>query len=98
MAFKQNVIFDGHVEIGGVNQYLNICGQQEQAPVLLLVHGGPGFSDLAFARHGYNRLLEDKFVVVTWDQRGTGRSFSESIPPGSMTVEQLISDGAFLLR
>ena len=96
MAFKQNVIFDGHVEIGGVNQYLNICGQREQAPVLLLVHGGPGFSDLAFARHGYNRLLEGRFVVVTWDQRGTGRSFSESIPPESMKVEQLISDGGMV--
>jgi len=57
-------------------------------PMVLLVHGGPGFSDLAFARHGYNRLLETKFLVVTWDQRGTGRSFSDSIAQQSMTIEQ----------
>jgi pimeloyl-ACP methyl ester carboxylesterase len=93
MKSTSRTIFDGHIKIGGVEQYINICGKDVRAPILLLVHGGPGFSDMAFAYHGYNRLLEERFLVVNWDQRGTGRSFSESIPSGSITVEQLVLDG-----
>lgn len=90
---RHDSIFDGYVEVGGVSQYLNIRGENETAPVLLLVHGGPGFSDMAFTQHGFNHLLEKHFLVVTWDQRGTARSYSDTIPLDSMTVEQIVRDG-----
>jgi pimeloyl-ACP methyl ester carboxylesterase len=36
--------------------------------------------------------LEDHFVVVHWDQRGAGKSFSEALSPEDMHVEDLVSD------
>ena len=39
-----------------------------------------------------NAALEKEFVVVHWDQRGAGKSYSSSIPESSMTIEQFVSD------
>jgi pimeloyl-ACP methyl ester carboxylesterase len=39
-----------------------------------------------------NAALEEDFVVVQWDQRGAGKSYSSSIPETSMTIEQFVSD------
>jgi len=37
-------------------------------------------------------------VVVTWDQRGAGLSFSKDVPPETMTIEQFITDGHELVE
>ncbi len=42
--------------------------------------------------------LEDDFVVVYWDQRACGKSFSRAIPPQSLTLEQLITDTSELIQ
>ncbi len=84
--------------INEVKQFIHLCGTDDTNPVLLMIHGGPGFSDLPFAFHGYNSILEEHFVVVNWDQRGTGRSFSDKIPENSMTIEQFILDGIEVAR
>ncbi len=36
--------------------------------------------------------LEDDFVVVTWDQRGTGKSYGALDPVETLTLEQMIAD------
>lgn len=79
------------VNIGGVNQWLLIRGRDTSKPVLLCVHGGPGFSEMAFSRQ-LNGDLEKDFIVVNWDQRGSGKSFSKKIDKSSMTSEQLLMD------
>lgn len=40
----------------------------------------------------FNAPLESKFIVVYWEQRGTGKSFNSEIPRSSMCVEQFIRD------
>lgn len=77
--------------LGGTDQWVMIRGEAVANPPLILLHGGPGFSETRFFRR-FNASLERSFTVVYWDQRGAGRSFSADIPRASMTVEQFIDD------
>ncbi|EDX82911.1 hydrolase, alpha/beta fold family, putative [Synechococcus sp. PCC 7335] len=77
--------------LGGFDQWVMIRGESLANPLLILLHGGPGFSETSFFRR-FNAPLEKAFTVVYWDQRGSGRSYSQKIPRDSMTVEQLSTD------
>src|SRR6202521_1698772 len=68
-----------------------IRGESLANPPLILLHGGPGFSEMRLFRH-FNAPLEKSFTVVNWDQRGAGKSFDRKISKSSMTVEQFITD------
>lgn len=80
-----------HVPLGGLDQWVMIRGHDAANPPLILLHGGPGWSETRFFRR-FNAPLERTFTVVYWDQRGAGKSYSRNIPRSSMTVEQFISD------
>ena len=80
------------IELGGVLQFVLIRGRDTAKPVLLFLHGGPGDAQAPMSRY-YNAALEEHFVVVNWDQRGAGRSFSSDTDPASLTEEQLLADG-----
>ncbi len=77
--------------IGGVPQRLWFRGSSRDNPALVLLHGGPGGSLGALFRR-YNADLEHHFLVVTWEQRGAGRSYRRGIPSASMTVAQFVRD------
>ena len=78
-----------HVEINGTRQGMFIKSKDVAHPVLLYLHGGlPDY----FLTQEHPTGLDDSFTVVWWDQRGSGMSYSDDIPPATMTVEQLISD------
>jgi pimeloyl-ACP methyl ester carboxylesterase len=77
------------VNINGVNQGMFIKSRDVTHPVLLYLHGGmPDY----FLTEKYPTGLEDYFTVVWWEQRGSGISFSDTIPPETMNQEQMISD------
>lgn len=77
--------------IGGVKQRLWFRGIDVDNPAVILLHGGPGASEAPLFRH-FNADLENAFVMVYWEQRGTGRSYRSSIPPESMTIDQFVRD------
>ena len=77
--------------IGGIPQSIWFRGVSRSNPALIILHGGPGASESALFRH-YNAALEHHFLVVYWEQRGTGRSFNAGIPPESMTIAQFVGD------
>ena len=78
-----------HLDINGVEQGMFIKSKDSSNPVLLYLHGGmPDF----FLTKKYPTGLEDIFTVVWWEQRGSGISYSAHIPPGTMTLEQMLSD------
>jgi pimeloyl-ACP methyl ester carboxylesterase len=81
----------GFLTLGGAEQYVLIRGRDRSAPLLIILHGGPGSSETALFR-AFNNALEDAFVVVYWDQRGAGRSYAASIDPASMTTERFLAD------
>lgn len=79
------------VKLGGVEQWISIRGENRQNPVLLFLHGGPGSANLAKVRI-QAPVLEKHFVVVNWDQRGAGKSFSPFANTAALTREQFLSD------
>lgn len=79
------------VVLGGVDQWISVRGQSMARPLLLFLHGGPGVPEMPLMRE-YNSDLEKYFIVVCWDQRGSGKSFSSGMPPETMNTRQFISD------
>ncbi len=79
------------VRLGGHDQAIMIRGRSEHLPVLLYLSGGPGQSDLPYSRVLFDDIAQD-FVVVSWDQRGTGKSYSALKPAETLTLEQAVSD------
>jgi pimeloyl-ACP methyl ester carboxylesterase len=77
--------------IGGIRQHLWFRGRDRSAPVLLLLHAGPGVSEAVLFRR-YDAALEERFLVAYWEQRGAGRSYDPDIPPQSMTIAQFLND------
>lgn len=84
---KKSINITEKIRLGGVMQWISIRGQDSSKPIMLFLHGGPG----AIHRY-YNYELEKSFIVVNWDQRGAGNSFTDEVTKESMNVEQLLSD------
>ncbi|HKW00311.1 MAG TPA: alpha/beta fold hydrolase [Vicinamibacterales bacterium] len=80
-----------YLRLGGIDQWVMTRGEDVHNPLLIVLHGGPGMSETGFFRH-YNAPLERAFIVVHWDQRGTGKSFDRRIPKSSMTVDRFVAD------
>ena len=59
-----------YVELGGIDQWISIRGSSERNPIILIVHGGPGFSNAAHTSAFDS--WQDDFTIVDWDQRGAG--------------------------
>ncbi|WP_067703097.1 alpha/beta hydrolase [Nocardia jejuensis] len=88
----------GFVRIGGVEQWVQIRGEDLSNPVVVEIHGGPGASNLAFTP--YTREWERHFTIVRWDMRGTGKTFGRGGPDrqGEMSLEQLQRDSLELVQ
>jgi proline iminopeptidase len=79
------------VTIGGHELAIMIRANSVDSPVLLHLAGGPGGTDIgAMRRHG--QQLERSFVVATFDQRGTGKSYGSLEPTSTLTLDTAISD------
>lgn len=78
------------IEIGGHAQTVMIRGRSIDNPVMLYLAGGPGGTDIGAMR--LDTSLESDFVVVTWDQRGTGKSYPAIDPIETLTLDQMIAD------
>ncbi|MBK7178867.1 MAG: alpha/beta fold hydrolase [Chloroflexi bacterium] len=79
------------VPLGGLNQTILIRAHNADLPVLLYLSGGPGQSDLPYSRVLFQNLTQD-FVVVSWDQRGTGKSYPALDPAATLTLDQAVTD------
>ena len=80
-----------YVDINGSKQWISIYGQDKDNPVLLYLHGGPGESTSIYD-YAFTRKWSDVYTVVTWDQRGCGKSYDKSHPE-TITAEIMMQDG-----
>ena len=100
---KDSIREEKFILINGIDQWVTIKGTRSK-PVILFLHGGPGsplspYSDALF------KAWEKDFIIVQWDQRGTGRTYGldapEELTPAylkanPLTMEQMTSDGIAL--
>jgi pimeloyl-ACP methyl ester carboxylesterase len=78
------------VTLGGTEQWITMRGQDTSKPVLLFLAGGPGGSELVMTRR-YLGELEEHFVVVNWDQPGTGKSYN-AVAFDELTPQRYVED------
>lgn len=78
------------VNLNGTEQWITIRGYDTHKPVLLyLGMGGPGGG--GFATRSLFEPLEDEFVVVAWDEPGTGKSY-HAMPFSELTPQRFVED------
>ncbi|MCR5098888.1 MAG: alpha/beta hydrolase [Lachnospiraceae bacterium] len=80
-----------YADINGTKQWINIYGQDRDNPVLLYLHGGPG-SATSIIDYAFTRKWSDVYTVVTWDQRGCGKSYATS-KTDTITSDIMMQDG-----
>jgi proline iminopeptidase len=95
-AMNARVELRQRVPLGGLPQEILVRGADAANPLLLILHGGPGFAEMPLFTT-YNADLEHHFLVAHWDQRGAGRSYAPGIPVESMTLRQFVADALELI-
>jgi proline iminopeptidase len=82
------------VRIGNIDQWVSIRGVDRRNPVLLYIHGDPGYVSIPMS-WWFARGLEECFTVVQWDQRAAGKTFLLNDPATiapTLTPERMIAD------
>jgi pimeloyl-ACP methyl ester carboxylesterase len=78
------------VPLGGFPQKTHIRFADPDAPILLVLHGGPGLANRHSLMDKHSDLARD-FVLVAWDQRGCAGSYA-GVDPATLTVNRLVDD------
>lgn len=83
--------------LGGIEQWIQIRGENRDNPILLILHGGPGWPNATFTVP--LRSWEKYFTLVQWDQRGAGKTLRRNGKAGSgeMTFDRRVSDAIELI-
>jgi pimeloyl-ACP methyl ester carboxylesterase len=82
------------VRIGGIDQWVSIRGTDRRNPVLLYIHGGPGYVSIPMS-WWFSRGWEEYFTVIQWDQRAAGKTYLLTDPATiapTLTREHMIAD------
>ncbi|OAA95097.1 proline iminopeptidase [Clostridium coskatii] len=84
------------VQLNGRQEWISIRGENKNNPVLLFLAGGPGGTQMAAVRYNLQKL-EKNFVVVNWDQPGSGKSYYAANVK-NLNVNTYVQDGYALTK
>jgi proline iminopeptidase len=82
------------VRIGDIDQWVSIRGRDTRNPLVLVIHGGPGYV-LMPESWWMSRDWEEYFTVVHWDLRGAGKTLLINDPvklAPTMTLARSVAD------
>ncbi|OJT20676.1 alpha/beta hydrolase [Archangium sp. Cb G35] len=88
------------LRIGGIDQWVSVRSRDPRNPVLLVLHGGPGWVAMPtswYFAHGWDEF----FTVIQWDQRGAGKTYVANDPATvapTLTVERMHADAEELVK
>lgn len=68
-----------------------MTGASSDLPVLLFLHGGPGWPQTPQLRY-FNADLAKDVILVAWDQAGSGLTYLNNPNPKHLSPESLVSD------
>lgn len=85
-----------YINLNGIKQYILATGN-ENGPLMLFLHGGPGVSQSGFIRK-YQSKLEKSFLVVNWDQRGAGKSNTKIFSKDELRINNIVNDAISLIE
>lgn len=80
-----------YLTIGGIEQYVQIRGQDISNPIIIMLHGGPG-GNMAYYSYYWQTDLEQDYTIVHWDQRGCGNTYYRNKEAEKPTLDLLLSD------
>jgi pimeloyl-ACP methyl ester carboxylesterase len=80
-----------NIEVNGTKLYFSIRTNADNLPILLFLHGGPGFASIPLVKK-YNKNLEDLYTVVVLEQRGSGKSYYPFSETEDINIETFIDD------
>lgn len=90
-----NSVQESYAEkIGGIDQWITVRGKDKNNPIILFVHGGPA-APISPSLWQFQRPLEEYFTMVTWDQRGAGKTYTLNDPDSykdSIHIQQYVAD------
>lgn len=86
------------IKVGGIDQWIQLRGEDRDNPVLLVLHGGPGWPNAVFTLP--LRPWEQHFTVVQWDHRGAGKTLGRNGKAGSgeMTFDCRVADAVEVIE
>jgi pimeloyl-ACP methyl ester carboxylesterase len=99
-VLKNKLSEEKFILINGIEQWVTIKGEISK-PIILFIHGGPG-SPLSPYSDNLYKDWENDFIIVQWDQRGTGKTFGRYAPEeltpeylkeNPLTVDLMTKDG-----
>lgn len=79
------------VSVNDTELSVMIRGADRNNPAVLFVHGGPCCSEIPYVRK-YQKQLEQDFVMIHYDQRGSGKSYEFGKDYSSVTAATHASD------
>ena len=91
------IVEERFVRVGGIDQWIQIRGEDRDNPVLLVLHGGPGWPNAVFTLP--LRPWERHFTVVQWDHRGAGKTLGRigKVGSGEMSFNRRVADAIELV-
>ena len=99
-AINGKLLEEKYILINGIEQWVTIKGDSSK-PIILFIHGGPGSPISPYSDNLYKEWEKD-FIIVQWDQRGTGKTFGRNAPEeltpdylksNPLTLELMTNDG-----
>ncbi|WP_196229258.1 alpha/beta fold hydrolase [Butyrivibrio fibrisolvens] len=95
IRYKDGVNDQIYVKLNDQEEYISIIGESCDNPVIISLHGGPG-APTTFIDYCWQDYLTDEYTVISWDERGCGRSYYRNIASDpdneTLTFEQQLSD------
>ncbi|WP_413612418.1 alpha/beta fold hydrolase [Bdellovibrio sp. HCB-110] len=84
------------INVRETKQWISYSGN-EAGSIILFVHGGPG-SPLMMFSESFDKELAKKFLVVHWDQRGAGKSYTPEVFSKPLSVQDYVLDGLEVVK